>query len=458
MKKIFLLIAIIAITVILLPLLGNQVVQNELNNRIDTLTSYGLETTKSVETSGYFNASRHYEFVVKDAKKFSKYLQQFSESQLPPYMDAMLLGVKVGVDMEYSNFLFDDELSVDIYPLSLSKEMMEGMQKDDIEFYKYIKTLLESKGVLYHINYKVASSDFDGYLKDIKEEYLLKDGSKVVLNIKKAIFSGNGPLIAPTVLKSTIGYIGFNYIDNGEEFALKLNDFTSTSNFESHSTYASTAKFKDIEYKISGTRMSDISLKGSNFYLNASSNIQNEKAEFYVKSSFDDFSIKTKTSSFLANGFNYDMALSEIDKDSFEELRVLLFESKANTPSQDLEKKIQKSSIELLSKGFVFNIADFSLDNFTMKENKNVKGFKIMANMVLKEDANLSKTIRKSSLAALQNMAVDAKFVFSKEMMKIIYKDVPIKLNEYAKEQGDDYVFNIKYKDSKFSINDKLIK
>ena len=457
MKKIFLFIAVLAITVLLLPLLGNKVVQNELNNRIDTLTSYGLETAKSVEKATYFNASRHYEFVVKDAKKFSKYLQQFSESQLPPYMDAMLLGVKVGVDMEYSNFLFDDEVKVDIYPLSLSEEMMKGMQKDDIGFYKYIKTLLESKGVLYHINYHVTSSDFNGYLKDIDEQYLLKDNSKVILNIKKAVFSGNGVLIAPNILKSTIEHIGFIYLDKGEEFSLMLDHFTSTSNFESHSTYASTVKFKDIEYKISGTRMSDILLKGSNFYLNASSNIQNEKAEFYLKSSFDNFGITTKISSFLANGFNYDMALGEIDKESFEELRVLLFESKVNH-SQSLQNKIEKSSIKLLSKGFVFNVADFSLDSFTMKENKNVKGFKIMANMVLKEDANLSKTIRKSSLAALQNIIVNAKFVFSKEMMKIIYKEVPIKLNEYAKEQGDDYVFNIKYKDSKFSINDKLIK
>jgi hypothetical protein len=457
MKKIFLLIAVIAITVILLPLLGNRVVQNELNNRIDTLTSYGLQATKSVEKVSYFNVKRHYEFMVEDAKKFSKYLEQFSDTQLPPYMEAMLLGVRVGVDMEYSNFLFDDGLSIDIYPLSLSKEMMEGIQKDDTEFYKYIKTLLESKGVLYHINYSVASSDFDGYLKDIDEEYLLKDGSKVLLNIKKAIFSGNGALIAPTVLQSSIGYMGFSYIHNGEAFVLKLDDFDSTSNFESHSTYASTAKFKNIEYKISGTRRSDISLKGSNFYLNASSNIQNENAEVYLKSSFDKFGIKIKTSSFLADGFNYDMALSEVDKDSFEELRVLLFESKTNG-SKELEKKIQKSSIKLLSKGFVFNIADFSLHNFTMKENKNVRGFKMMASMVLKEDTNLSKTIQKSPSQVLQNLLLDAKLVFSKEMMSIIYKEIPLRIKKYAKEQGDDVVFNIRYKDTKFSINDKLIK
>ena len=93
-----------------------------------------------------------------------------------------------------------------------------------------------------------------------------------------------------------------------------------------------------------------------------------------------------------------------------------------------------------------------------MKENKNVRGFKMMASMVLKEDTNLSKTIQKSPSQVLQNLLLDAKLVFSKEMMSIIYKEIPLRIKKYAKEQGDDVVFNIRYKDTKFSINDKLIK
>jgi len=459
MKKLLLFVAIAAITVILLPILGNQVVQNELNNRIETLSSYGVEARKSVESSTYFTATRHYEFVIKDAGKFLKYLEQISDNQLPPYMDAMLLGVVVGVDMSYSNFLFDKGVKVDIYPLSLSENMMNGIKKDDKDFYKYITTLLGNKGILYHINYDLANKDFDGYLKDIKEEYILKDGSKAVLNISKVLFSGSGALIAPTALKSTVGHVDFSFIRDSEKFSLKIDDFTSTSNFESHSTYASTAKFKEIEYKISGTKMSDLSLKGSNLYINASSNIQNEKAEFYLKSSFDDFGITTNRTSFMANGFNYDMALNDIDKESLEELRLLLIHAKTNH-SHDLQAKIEKSSIKLLSKGFTFNMAEFSLDNFTLKDKKRVKGFNIITNIVLKPDANLSKMIQKSPLIVLQNIVLNAKLIFSKEMMNLIYKEAKAieSVKKYAQEDGDNFVFNVKYADSKLSVNDKPIK
>jgi hypothetical protein len=457
MKKIFIFLAVGVIAIVLLPLLGNKVVQNELDNRIKTLSIYGLQISKNTEESTYFDTKRHYEFVLKDVDKFSKYLQRFSYNQLPPYMDAMLLGVKIGVDMEYSNFLFDDSIGVDIYPLSLSKELTQDLQKTDMEFYKHIEMFLKDRGVLYHINYHVSSSSFDGYFKNIQEEYLLKDSSKMAINIKKVIFSGEGPLIAPTVLKSEIGHINLGFIDEkGVELSLKIDDFFSTSNFESNSTYLSTANFKNVEYKVAGTQRSDVLFKGSNFYLNASSNIQNEKGEIYLKNSFDKMSFKTNLMTFAIDNFNSDMALNDINKESFEELRVLLFDSKINN-SNGLDKKFEKSILKFLSKGFSFNIADFSIDKFKI-DNKNIEGFNLMANVTLKEDSDFSKNIQEVPVRILQNISAKAKFVFSKDMMNIIYKDVPVKMIKYAKKQGDDFVLNMKYENSKFIINDKVIK
>lgn len=458
MKKLLLLTIIAVIVVALLPFLGNKIVQSELDNNIQTLTSYGVEVTKSSEEATYLSTKKHYEFLVKDSEKFLQYLEQFSDNQLPPYVDAMLDGALVGVDLEYSNFTFSDEVSADIYPLSLSSEMMEGIKKEDKDFYKYLKTLLESKGVLYHINYKIVSEGFDGYIKDIKEEYLLQDGSTIVLNISNAVFDGSGPLIAPTTLNSTVKKIGFSATHNGEEFSLVLNDFSSNSNFKSHSTYKIGAKLQNVEWKISGTKERDVLVDSSDISVNISSNIEGEKAEFDAKSSFKELEIKTATSLFLASGLNYAVEVSGVDKDAFESLRVLLSSAKVKH-SNDLQKKIEDSSINLFSKGLVFDMQEFSLAKFSVKDRKDIDGFKIKANVVLKEDANLSKKIKTSPVVLLNNITVNAKLKFSKEMMAIIYKEASLSksMKNYAKEEGDNIVFDLKFIDNKLSINGKQL-
>ncbi|MEA3331669.1 MAG: DUF945 family protein [Campylobacterota bacterium] len=458
MKKLLLLTIIVVIVVALLPFLGNRVVKSELDNNIQTLTSYGIEVAKSSEEATYLSAKKHYEFLVKDSKKFLKYLEQFSDNQLPPYIDAALAGVLVGVDLEYSNFLFSDEVSADIYPLSLSSEMMEGIKKEDKDFYKYLKTLLESRGVLYHINYKIVSEGFDGYIKDIKEEYLLQDGSKIVLNISDAIFDGTGSLIAPTTLNSTIQKIGFNATHDGEEFSLVLNDFTSNSNFKSHSTYTMQANLQSLEYKISGTKKSDVLVDSSDISVNISSNIEGEKAEFDAKSSFKELEIKTQTASFLASGLNYVLRVSDVDKDALEGLRVLLSRTKSSY-SNSLQDQIEKSTLNLFSKGLRFDIEEFSLANFSIKDKKDIDGFKIKVNIVLKEDVALHKKSKPSPLSLLQNITLDAKLKFSKEMMAIIYKEVSLSksMKNYAVEEGDNVVFNVKFLDKKLSINGKQL-
>ena len=46
MKKLFLFIAVLALLLILLPLVGNKVAQNELNNRVEVLESYGVKISQ----------------------------------------------------------------------------------------------------------------------------------------------------------------------------------------------------------------------------------------------------------------------------------------------------------------------------------------------------------------------------------------------------------------------------
>ena len=456
MKKTVLLVVIAVVVLMLMPIFGNKVVQNELNKRLGVLKSYGVEISQNSKGSNYFTSRVHYEFLVKDEKKFMDYIQQFSDQQLPPYTNAMVEGVLVGADVLYSNFAFSDKISIDIYPLSFSKTFMHDLKEEDSSFYEYIKTLLKDRTLLYHINYNIVSNKFDGYIKNIKEHYTFKNDLQISTKISGATFSGEGPLIAPSLLKSDIKHMNFSAITNKEKFGLIVDDFKTTSNFQSHNTYATTMNFKKFKWFIDGTKRNDVSIEASNIYVNASSNAQSKKMEFYVKTSFKDMHIKAPLSSFEAVGYNSVIALSEVNKESFEKLRILLSDSKVKH-SKTLQNKIAKESVELLSKGLKFEVADLSLNNFSIKDKKNIRGFKIKAKMILKEDRMLKGADNIPIDKILQDIDMDAKFIFSKRLMAVINTELPFgnMVKNFAKTKGNDIVFDVKFKNSKLIVNDK---
>jgi len=458
MKKIIAFLVLVVIVIALLPIVGNKLVEGELSNRVEVLVSYGVEVSQSSTESSYLNTKKHYEFVVEDTEKFMQYLSQFADAQLPPYIDAMVDGIRIGVDVEYSNFPISDGIFLDIYPLTLSKNMMQNLKKEDINFYTYIENLLQNRGVLYHLNYNVVNSGFKGYIKDIKEEYVLKEKTKITLELLDASFEGNGVLVAPDRLSSRVGTIKFTVTNENEKFNVELKEFTSSSTFESQSTYASGAKLQSMEFVITGTGTKDAKLKLDELHVNASANTQGETAEYNLKTSFKALDIVAKTSTFQAADFNYDISLSGVDKKSVEELRVLFSQAKVSL-SPDLEEKIQKSVVNIISKGLTFFIADFSLAQVGLDNVPMVKGFNLKSKLDIKADADLAQKLQNAPLLLVQNIDLDATFKFSKALFALLNKKAPLSsiANNYAKEEGEDFVFDIKFVQGELTVNDKVL-
>jgi len=459
MKKLLLFLAMIIITVSLLPIMGNKLADKTLNERIEILRANGVELSNSTTDASYFTTKKHYEFLVKDANKLVQYLNQYSDNQLPPYVNALIDGVLIGTDLEYSNFPISDALSVDIYPLSLSTGMMQDLKSADIKFYRYVKNLLESKGVLYHINYNINNLDFHGYIKDIQEEYVLKDSSKVTLALSNVLYQGNGELIAPKSLSSLIGAIDFNVKKGDEEFTIHMKNFTSSSAFESESTYMSGGKIEQFNFAIKGRAENNLRIEVNDIHLNISSNTQGEKAEFYAKTSLKDLLVETEGSSLKGSDFNYDVSLSEIDKVSLEKLRVLISRSKANASTQS-EEEIRNSSIDLLSKGLRLSIADVSLSEIQINQQKQIEGFSFKVKLDVKEDADLQKKLDISPEIVIKNVDMNASLSFSKELFKIINQEIPMVVfaNAYAKEVGENIIFDIQLNRGELSVNNQMLR
>ena len=457
MKKSIIAVVLLLLIIAALPIIGNTFVKHTIDERLLELTSLGLEVNKDKTESTYLQSQRHFELLLKDSKNFIKHLSQYNEQQIPPYVNAMLDGAVIGVDVTYSNLPFAKAFVVEFYPLTLSKELELSLTQNDALFYKYVEKFLQAKGVLYHINYNLLNEDFDGYIKDIDEKYSLSSGVDIALDLKKATFKGNGELLAPNELISKIGKFRLDAQQDAKEFHVVMNNLSGTSSFESESTYITAGEIESMELNLTGTD-EDMTLDIKSLRINASSNDQGSDVELNSKSSIDKLVVHSKALDVNMSKFNFDIALSDLDKKSFEELRILVAQNSSNTNGTN-NPEIQKSMMKLLSKGMILNIVDFSLENIQTARAGDLKGFKVDTTMTLKEDAMLAEKVKVSPLLALSGLEVITNIKISKEMFHFLAKSAPMLTNlyKYAKEENNDLIFNMNFVDSKPTINGKTL-
>lgn len=458
MKKIIIALVVVITLIALLPIVGNSVADGFLKTRVSLLTSNGLELKNDKTESTYLSTKKHYEFLFSDASKFIQYLKQYSDAQIPPYTDAMISGLLVGIDIEYSNFPLSSKVLVDIYPLALPTNIANELKKENEPFYTYIDKLLQSKGVLYHINYYISNELFDGYIKDIDEEYLFDNGTKMIVKLFNATYYGSGPLIAPKNLQTTISKIIIKVDEFTSDMKFEMNDLSSTSTFESQSTFVSDAAMKSMSIVVNDTKSSKIKSSVENIKVSISSNTKGNKAEFHTKSSLGEFNFNSKDANIAASGFNYDISLKGIEKDSYEEFIKLT--SHANISySPEFDHKFQETVTKLLSKGLSLNIADMSLKKIIIEDKITIDGFSLMAKMLLKEDFDLSKKLKSSPLSISKNINLASRIKFSKEFYALINSEFPITLlvRGLAREEGNNLIFDIELNDGRLSVNTKVI-
>lgn len=450
MKKSIFAVLILLGIILFLPTLGNTFIKQEIDTRVSELQSFGLEVSQDKTVSTYLHTSRHFEFLLKDSQKFLTYLQQYSAKQIPPYVNAMFEGVIIGADIEYSNLPFAKAFEVEIYPMTLSEKMSEELQKSDLDIYKKLTNFLSLKGLLYHIEYNLLNEDFKGYIKDIKEEFLLKDGTELRILLEDVDFKGNGVLIAPKELSSKMKNLHFSVHQNEKSLEVVLKNLKSGMNFESLNTYVTSVEIDTMQITLSGVS-DDINISMDELRVNGSSNDQTTTVQLNSKTSLKSLQFTTKDSNFMMQKFNFDMALNELDKDEYLHLTQLLSQDKVMV-SQQYSEAIQTSAIKLLSKGLVLNIADFSVGKFA-------KGFKINTLLTIKEDKDLLEKMKISPLMAITNINFQSDIRISKELYAKLQKTNPMlaRLNGYEKEDGDDHLFILRFSDGKASINGRSL-
>lgn len=378
MKKIIIFILILITILAALPIVGNKIIEKTLDQKIIRLESKGIEVLKKEQNSGYLNTSRHYEFIDN--------------------------GNKYGIDLKYSNLPFTEDVTLDLYPLSVSKNILEDLKAKDKGFAQYLEKFLKNKGILYHMNYNLMSAEFDGFVKDIDESYIMKNNSKLVVKVLGTKFKGKGDLRSPSTLQTSSKKINLEVQDAKDMMAIDI----------------------------------------SNAHLDANSNFNDEKAQVYSRFYFDDLFLKSNNEELNATSFNYDINISNIDKQAYKEFIA--------------SKQSKQTLYKLLSKGIDIDINNLSLKNAHLNQ-ENLQGFKISSDMKLEEDKNLGLKMNISPLLVLPSLEIDFKSKISKKMLDKIIKDslIPNIIVKYQTSTGDDIVFDVSYLQGVLIVNGKTI-
>ena len=448
MKKSIIAVVFILVLIATLPIIGNNFLKNSIDDKVAHIQSFGVEVRSDRTFSSYLFTKRHFEFYLKDSSKFMNYLNTFSNKQKPPYLDALLDGFIVGIDIEYSNLPFAKSSSLEIYPLNISSKMEVSLKENNPDFYNYISKFLQSKGILYHINYNLMNEKFDGYLKDIDESYAYANSMKLNLFCEKFTFKGKGELLAPSELNTKVKKIKLQAFESKQKVEIYLENLKSVSSLDSQEIFSNSIDIKTMKLLILGTE-NDISMSVKKLKFIASSSEENDKVELSSKSSINSIHLASKINRLEMKKLNTNIILSNIDKKIYSKLL-----------KAENSKDIYLDTIELLSKGINLKVVDASAKEINTKKLGELEGFSFNFEIKLKENAQLSKILQENPSAIASDIEMKMNFILSKKMFHTFIKANSIfsKLRTYAQEKKENYIFNIKFIDSKTTINGQVVK
>ncbi len=89
----------------------------------------------------------------------------------------------------------------------------------------------------------------------------MSNASELVVKLKKATFKGEGGLITPSSLQMNIDKIVINMIKANQNISIALSKFSSTSVFNSKTTYLTSSKINSLSINVDGIVNNSGSLK-----------------------------------------------------------------------------------------------------------------------------------------------------------------------------------------------------
>ena len=448
-KKVWIIGAIITVVVLALPLVGNMSVAKMTNKRIAMLENNGIAVTSSDNGSSYMTTKSHYEFKLKDAVAFKAYLDSLSKAQVPAYMSTMLDDVVMAADVEYSNVLFNSDISLDLYPVAFTDEASRRMKSEDALLYDQMMQMLKDRAFLYHMDYDVAGSTFKGHIKDINKEIKFQDGKKAKIVFESATFDGKGTLVEPTSVDLHVKQVAVDFrLPEDTSMVLNLSNLESKSHFSAKNSFDLDYKTKHLYFKFKDL-LSTMEIKADNMTSTSSSITVDGKLNTKVSAEVEAFDMNDTNSSVKLKQLVFAMDAKGLDEAAYEAFQKASEQVSANSQYMML------SVVGVLAKGFILNVDTLSVKQLSINDSAMMDGFNHKIKIEVKKDDNLVQKIQVSPLALMQNINIDADLRFKEKFYEYLkaHGGNLAMADRFAKKDQGDVHFKILVKDGKITVN-----
>ncbi len=405
MKKLgFGLIGLLAIAAVYYFMAGSaQITENakqQLNHELSTLQQSGF----SVKERKSEAREDHFILSFDDPEKIAQYLN--SQGVEMTLEDAKVLkGMQIGVDAKYLADSYS-ALSLDLYPVALPENMLEDMGEEDKKLIEHIKTMLEKKALLLHMDFNKMLSGFKGYIKDI-DETIEEDGEKVHIAAKGMTFEGD---IKEEKIHELSQKIGLISLDAGEALQVKVTNVTGNYIITGKTPYDATSHYKSESVIVKAEPTFSLVMK----------EIENETTNS-VKNGLLKSKIKTKAKLIEINEEQKKRSIEDIVLDfTVENLDIATLEALQKTDPED-ETRINALTRQLLSKGITLTLPTFSAKKIT-ENGTAMDGFDMNGSVIIDKSFSVAAASQ-NPLAALNALQVKTHISVSNELYALIVQD-----------------------------------
>lgn len=447
-KKVLIAAAVIIALLAALPLIGNMSVEKMINERTAMLNANGVQVKSRDNGSSYLTTRNHYEFSLEDPVAFENYLNSFSKTQVPAYLHAMLDDVVMAADVTYSNLLINNDISLDLYPISFSKGAGDRMKTEDATLYAQMTEMLDNREFMYHMDYNAAASTFKGNIKDINKELVFQDGKTAKIVFEAATFTGSGSLVEPESVELHVKNADVDF-SLPEDAAMKLTlyNLESSSSFGAKNSFSLNYKADALHFSFADSQ-TNVRVDASEMTTLSNSKVENAKLATTVNATVKHFKLQDQNGSLELENFMFEMDADNIDEAAYEAFQ------KASDQAGVSSQHTLLASLGVVSKGFNLHVNRLSVDKIAIKDSGLMDGFDHKVDIIVKEDDKLIQKMQMTPMVLVQNIDINAKLQFASAFYSFMQAQGNLAMADmFAKKEGDTVLFDITLHDGKAIVN-----
>lgn len=370
---------------------------SEVHQQLSVMAQQGFKVASTRKAKD----QEHIELLFDDPQKVAAFFQT-QGILITPADTSMLHGLKIAVDLHY---LPDTAHAVaaDIYPVTLPRSLTENA-KDDQEkkLIAQLQEMLKRKVILLHLNVSKTGSRFNGSMKDINET--LQTQKAMQITMQGFTFDGD---MGQGRLKEMRENLKQLSIQDSEGLKMTMEGV--------HTNYIMTGKTPydyTLDYtieKMAIAKKQKLKMQMHDIRVDSLSHNQNGLLYTEAKAVAKTLSITAQNRTVALENILLEIKADHLDIQALEILQ--------NTPKTN-QDTIDKALKQLLSKGVVFEIANFSIARIR-KENQTLQGLTMHAKFKIDKGFDPAAA-RRSPLAVLDKISAQMDLALSNDLFAML--------------------------------------